>query len=160
QDAKKIIRLIKRLAIEYHIEDEKTLERDIYDIFHMLEHTALNEINVNDIVAKVKSIMANNDVLMPEFIYLLVRAISIFDGIGKQLDPERNVMERRRPSGKQVALKKYGANKIAQKSLKGLETLASNLRNLPDDLTGVLEKIKDDKLKVNSGVEGLEDSRK
>lgn len=160
QDAKKIIRLIKRLAIEYHIEDEKTLERDIYDIFHMLEHTALNEINVNDIVAKVKSIMANNHVLMPEFIYLLLRGITIIEGIGKQLDPELNVMESMRPYANELALKKYGPKKIAQKSLKHLKILASNLQNLPDDLTVLLEKIKDDKLKVNFEVEGLEDMRK
>src|SRR5690606_7801024 len=134
QDAKKIIRLTKRLAIDYHIEDEKTLERDIYDIFHMLEHTALNEINVADIVAKIKSIMANNHVLMPEFIYLLLRGISIIEGIGKQLDPELNVMESIRPYANELALKKYGPKKIAQKSLKHLKILAANLQNLPDDL--------------------------
>lgn len=160
QDAKKIIRLMKRLAIEYHIEDEKTLEREIYDIFHMLEHTALNEINVNDIVAKVKSIMAKNLVLMPEFIYLLLRGISIIEGIGKQLDPELNVMESMRPYANELALKKYGPKQIAQKSLKHLKILAANLQNLPDDLTVLLEKIKDDKLKVNFEVEGLEDMRK
>jgi len=160
QDAKKIIRLLKRLAIEYHIEDEKTLEREIYDIFHMLEHTALNEINVNDIVAKVKSIMAKNHVLMPEFIYLLLRGISIIEGIGKQLDPELNVMESMRPYANELALKKYGPKQIAQKSLKHLKLLAANLQNLPDDLTVLLEKIKDDKLKVNFEVEGLEDMRK
>ncbi len=160
QDAKKIIRLTKRLAIDYHIEDEKTLERDIYDIFHMLEHTALNEINVADIVAKIKSIMANNHVLMPEFIYLLLRGISIIEGIGKQLDPELNVMESIRPYANELALKKYGPKKIAQKSLKHLKILAANLQNLPDDLTVLLEKIKDDKLKVNFEVEGLEDMRK
>lgn len=160
QDAKKIIRLIKRLAIDYHIEDEKRLERDIYDIFHMLEHTSLNEINVNDIVVKVKSIMATNNVLMPEFIYLLLRGISIIEGIGKQLDPNLNVMESMRPYANELALKKYGPKEIAKKSIKHIKILASNLQNLPDDLTVLLEKIKDDKLKINFEVEGLEDMRK
>lgn len=160
QDAKKIIRLIKRLAIEYHIEDEKKLERDIYDIFHMLEHTALNEINVNDLVAKVKSIMASNNVLMPEFIYLLLRGISIIEGIGKQLDPELNVMESMRPYATELARKKYGPKELAKKGFKHIKLLASNLQNLPDDLTVLLEKIKDDKLKINFEFEGLEDMRK
>ncbi len=160
QDARKIIRLIKKLAIEYHIEDEKKLERDIYDIFQMLEHTALNEINVNDIVAKVKSIMASNNVLMPEFVYLLLRGISIIEGIGKQLDPELNVMESMRPYANELALKKYGPKEIARKSVKHLKILASNLQNLPDDLTMLLEKIKDDKLKIHFEIEGLEEVRK
>lgn len=160
QDARKIIRLIKRLALDYHIEDEKKLERDIYDIFQMLEHTALNEINVNDIVAKVKSIMASNNVLMPEFVYLLLRGISIIEGIGKQLDPELNVMESMRPYANELAMKKYGPKEIARKSVKHLKILASNLQNLPDDLTMLLEKIKDDKLKIHFEIEGLEEVRK
>ena len=160
QDAKKIVRLIKRLAITYEIDDEHKLERDIYDIFHMLEHTALNEINVNDLVAKVKSIMASNNVLMPEFIYLLLRGISIIEGIGKQLDPELNVMESMRPYATELAKKKYGPEQIAKKSFKHIKLLASNLQNLPEDLTLLLEKVKDDKLKVNFEVEGLDEVRK
>ena len=126
----------------------------------MLEHTALNEINVNDLVAKVKSIMASNNVLMPEFIYLLLRGISIIEGIGKQLDPELNVMESMRPYATELARKKYGPKEIAKKGFKHIKLLASNLQNLPDDLTVLLEKIKDDKLKINFEVEGLEEMRK
>ena len=160
QDAKKIIRLLKRLAIHYHIADERKLERDVYDIFQMLESMSLNEINVSDIIQKLKAIMANNDVLMPEFIYLLLRGVSIIEGIGKQLDPDLNVMESMRPYANELAMKKYGPKQLAQKSLKHLKILAGNLQNLPDDLTVLLEKIKDDKLKVNFEIEGLEDVRK
>lgn len=160
QDSKKIIRLLKRLALEYHIEDERKLERDIYDLFHMLEHTALNEMNVKDIVVKLKAIMAKNEVLMPEFVYLLLRGISIIEGIGKQLDPELNVMESMRPYANELAMKKYGPEAIAKKSVKYLKIMASNFQNLPDDLSVLMEKIKDDKLKVNFEIESLEDVRK
>lgn len=160
QDAKKIIRLLKRLALEYHIEDERKLERDIYDIFHMLEHTALNEINVKDIVEKFKAIMANNHVLMPEFVYLLLRGISIIEGIGKQLDPELNVMESMRPYANELAMKKYGPEAIVKKSAKYLKIMATNFQNLPDDLSVLMDKIKDDKLKINFEIENLEDVRK
>ena len=74
-----------------------------------------------------------------------------YDGM-KFLQPERVANE--------LALKKYGPKQIAQKSIKHLKILAANLQNLPDDLTVLLEKIKDDKLKVNFEVEGLEDMRK
>lgn len=160
QDAKKIIRLLKRLALEYHIEDERKLERDIYDIFHMLEHTALNEINVKDIVEKFKAIMANNHVLMPEFVYLLLRGTSIIEGIGKQLDPELNVMESMRPYANELAMKKYGPEAIVKKSAKYLKIMATNFQNLPDDLSVLMDKIKDDKLKINFEIENLEDVRK
>lgn len=160
QNAKKIIAILKRLSITYEIEDERLLEKQVYDIFHMLEHTALNELNVSDVIAKLKEIMATNHVLMPEFVYLLMRGISILEGIGKQLNPELNVMESIKPFATKYARQQMDPKKIAQKSLKNIKLLAEYLQNLPEDAMHLMEKIKDDKLTINHRVDGLEDMRK
>lgn len=160
QNAKKIIAILKRLSITYEIEDERLLEKQVYDIFHMLEHTALNELNVSDVIAKLKEIMATNHVLMPEFVYLLMRGISILEGIGKQLNPELNVMESIKPFATKYARQQMDPKKIAQKSLKNIKLLAEYLQNLPEDAMHLMEKIKDDKLTINHKVDGLEDMRK
>lgn len=159
QNAKKIIAILKRLSITYEIEDERLLEKQVYDIFHMLEHTALNELNVTDVIAKLKDIMATNHVLMPEFVYLLMRGISILEGIGKQLNPELNVMESVKPFATKYARQQMDPKKIAKKSLKNFKILVEYLQNLPEDATHLMEKIKDDKLTINHKVDGLEDMR-
>lgn len=159
QNAKKIIAILKRLSITYEIEDERLLEKQVYDIFHMLEHTALNELNVTDVIAKLKEIMATNHVLMPEFVYLLMRGISILEGIGKQLNPELNVMESVKPFATKYARQQMDPKKIAKKSLKNFKLLVEYLQNLPEDATHLMEKIKDDKLTINHKVDGLEDMR-
>lgn len=160
QNAKKIISILKKLSITYEIEDERLLEKQVYDIFHMLEHTALNELNVTDVIAKLKEIMATNNVLMPEFVYLLMRGISILEGIGKQLNPELNVMESVKPFASKYTKQQLNPKIIAKKSLRNLKMLVDYLQNLPEDATLLMEKIKDDKLIINHKVEGLEDVRK
>jgi len=160
KNAKKIIAILKKLSITYEIEDERLLERQVYDIFHMLEHTALNELNATDVIAKLKEIMATNHVLMPEFVYLLMRGISILEGIGKQLDPQLNVMESIRPYATKYAKVQMNPKKILQKTLRNFRILVEYLQNFPEDATLLMEKIKDDKLTINHKVEGLEDFRK
>lgn len=160
KNAKKIIFILKRLSINYEIQDERLLEKQVYDIFHMLEHTALNELNVTDVIAKLKEIMATNHVLMPEFVYLLMRGISILEGIGKQLNPQLNVMESLKPFAAKYAKQQFNPKKIAQKSLQNAKLLVDYLQNLPEDAMYLMEKVKDDKLTINHKVEGLEDMRK
>lgn len=160
KNAKKIIAILKKLSITYEIEDERLLERQVYDIFHMLEHTALNELNATDVIAKLKEIMATNHVLMPEFVYLLMRGISILEGIGKQLDPQLNVMESIRPYATKYTKVQMNPKKILQKTLRNFRILVEYLQNFPEDATLLMEKIKDDKLTINHKVEGLEDFRK
>ena len=160
QNAKKIISILKKISIQYEIEDERLLEKQVYDIFHMLEHTALNELNVTDVIAKLKEIMATNRVLMPEFVYLLMRGISILEGIGKQLNPNLNVMESMKPFASKYAKQQLDPKKLAKKSLKNFRLLVEYLQNLPEDATLLMEKVKDDKLTINHKVDGMEDMRK
>lgn len=160
KDAKRIIKCIKRIAITYEIEDEKLLERDIYSIFEILESTAINEIDVTVILDLLKSILAKNNVLMPEYMYLLMRGISLIEGIGKQLNPALNISQSIKPYVIQLSKKRYSPKRIADKSLKGIRTIADGLQNLPDDLILLMEKTKDDKLTINHKVDGFESMRK
>lgn len=160
KDAKRIIKCIKRIAITYEIEDEKLLERDIYNIFEILDSTSLNEIDVTVILELLKSILAKNNVLMPEYMYLLMRGISLIEGIGKQLNPNLNITKSIKPYALKLTKKRYSPKRIAEKSIKGMRTIVDGLQNLPDDLILLMEKTKDDKLTINHRVDGFESMRK
>lgn len=89
-----------------------------------------------------------------------MRGISILEGIGKQLNPQLNVMESLKPFAAKYAKQQFNPKKIAQKSLQNAKLLVDYLQNLPEDAMYLMEKVKDDKLTINHKVEGLEDMRK
>lgn len=160
KDARRIIKNVKRLAISYDIKDEKALERDIHEIFTHLNNSSLKEINAGAILNRLKSILANNNVLMPEYIYLLMRGITLIEGIGKQLNPELNISDSIQPYIIKTAGKRFSPDKVAQKAFKNIRLIADTLQELPEETNRLFEKIKDDKLLINHEVKGLEDIRK
>ena len=160
KDARRIIKNVKKLAISYNIKDEKALERDIHEIFTHLNSSSLKEINAGAILNRLKSILANNNVLMPEYIYLLMRGITLIEGIGKQLNPELNISDSIQPYIIKTAGKRFSPDKVAQKAFKNIRLIADTLQELPEETNRLFEKIKDDKLLINHEVKGLEDIRK
>lgn len=160
KDARRIIKNVKKLAISYNIKDEKALERDIHEIFTHLNNSSLKEINAGAILNRLKSILANNNVLMPEYIYLLMRGITLIEGIGKQLNPELNISDSIQPYIIKTAGKRFSPDNVAQKAFKNIRLMADTLQELPEETNRLFEKIKDDKLLINHEVKGLEDIRK
>lgn len=160
KDAKKVIRAVKKLALYYQIPDEKTLEKDIYDIFDILDYSALNDINATVIIDKLKTIMQKNHVLLPEFVYLLFRGIIIVEGMGKQLDPEMNIVTSIRPYALKYAKEKFQFKRIIKHNLTNARTIYDSLQSFPDDISMLLEKIKSDNFMITHKVDGLEDMRK
>ncbi|MBQ0116972.1 MAG: AarF/ABC1/UbiB kinase family protein [Flavobacterium sp.] len=159
KDAKRVIRSIKKLAIFYEIEDDNSLERDIYEIFDILDNTTINEINVSVIIEKLKDVMQRNHVMMPEFIYLLFRGIIIVEGIGKQMDPDMNIVTSIKPFALKLSKEKFQPKKILDRNIKNIRTIYENFSSLPDDLSVLFEKLKADKLIMNHKVEGLDEMR-
>ncbi len=160
KDARRVIKNIKRLAISYEIKDERALERDIYEIFTILNSSALKEVNAGTILNRLKSILANNNVLMPEYIYLLMRGVSLIEGIGKQLNPDMNITDSIKPYAAKLAQNRLAPKKLLKKGLNNMRILAEGFQNLPEDATLLLEKVKDDKLIINHHVFEMEAMRK
>ena len=160
KDARRVIKNIKRLAISYEIKDERALERDIYEIFTILNSSALKEVNAGSILNRLKSILANNNVLMPEYVYLLMRGVSLIEGIGKQLNPEMNITDSIKPYATKLVQSRLAPKKLFKKGLNNMRILAEGFQNLPEDATLLLEKVKDDKLTINHHVFEMEAKRK
>lgn len=160
KDAKRIIKNIKKLAITYKINDEKQLERDIFEIFTLLNTSSLQEVNAGAILLKLKAILAQNQVLMPEYIYLLMRGISLIEGIGKQLNPDMNIYDSIKPYAMKLVRQRMTPKKIFKKGLNNMRLLADGLQSFPEDATLLLEKIKEDKLTINHHILEMEAMRK
>jgi len=92
--------------------------------------------------------------------YLLMRGITLIEGVGKQLNPDLNITESLQPWIIKAAKKRFAPDKIAKKAFKNMRMLGDTLQELPEETHRLFEKIKDDKLLINHHVKGLEDIRK
>jgi len=149
KNTKKIVRSLKRMALKHYIEDEKQLEREISDIFDYLEYNTVDTIEVQVIIKKFNTILNQNHILLPEYVYILLRGIALIEGIGQQLDADLNVQKSMRPYAIKLAKEKLYPQNIAKKTFKNLNDLKDLFDDIPEDTLKLIEKINNDQLALN-----------
>ena len=160
KDIKKMIATIKKLALDYNISDEKRLERGFYDILSMVDGTSLEEINLVEIMERVKTLLSQNQVLLSEDVYLLVKGIGQIEGIGRQLNPQLNIMKETGKNAQEIMAKRISPKYILEKGMGKVGEFSENWLTLPSDLKRLLEKIQNNELKHRHELVGFENFQK
>eukprot|EP01133_Synstelium_polycarpum_P011344 gene11344-13226_t len=148
QDARRLIVVIKKMAIRFNIADEQKLEKDILHFFSLLDGTSLEEIDMKAFLSRFSVIMNENEILMPPHLYLLVRGIVLLEGIGRMLVPDLNVIARLRPYVLKIALRKLSPEQLKIDGIKLLRTLNHAMKTVPDDLQSIIGKLDRGDLKI------------
>ena len=160
KDVKKMIATIKELALGYNISDEKRLERGFYDILSMVDWTSLEEINLVEIMERVKTLLSQNQVLLSEDVYLLVKGIGQIEGIGRHLNPQLNIMQEIGKNAQEIMVKRMSPKYILEKGMGKVGEFSENWLTLPSDLKRLLEKIQNNELKHRHELVGFENFQK
>jgi len=160
KDVKKMIATIKELALDYNISDEKRLERGFYDILSMVDGTSLEEINLVEIMERVKILLSQNQVLLSEDVYLLVKGIGQIEGIGRHLNPQLNIMQEIGKNAQEIMVKRMSPKYILEKGMGKVGEFSENWLTLPSDLKRLLEKIQNNELKHRHELVGFENFQK
>ena len=160
KDIKKMIATIKKLALDYNISDEKRLERGFYDILSMVDGTSLEEINLVEIMERVKTLLSQNQVLLSEDVYLLIKGIGQIEGIGRHLNPQLNIMKETGKNAQEIMAKRMSPKYILEKGMGKVGEFSENWLTLPSDLKRLLEKIQNNELKHRHELVGFENFQK
>lgn len=156
KDAKKLIATIKKMAITYSINNEKQLERDIFQIFEIIDTASLQSIDIGLITKKLKEIFKQNEVEFPDYVYLLMKGFVLIEGIGRKLNPEINVYQIMEPYAIEVIQKKLSPKYNFVKGIKRLQNISELLGNLPDEIQSLVHKIKENDIEVSHKIKGIE----
>ncbi len=160
KDAKRLIKTLKKMAVEIKLDDEQKLERQIHELFDILDTDSLENIDIKSILKKFTTILNNNEILMPEYTYLLVRGIVLIEGIGRDLDPSMNLIQSIKPYIKKIFLRRWSPKELLNKSTKALRNLSEGLGELPENLNLLLQQINEGKIVVNQQNKDLSSANK
>lgn len=155
EDARRLIATMKKMAIRFNVADESKLERDIHEFFNLLDGVSLEQMDIKEVLTKFSAILNNNEILMPDHLYLLVRGIVLIEGIGRALVPDLNILDGLRPYILKIALRRLSPEELKKSGLKLLRTLTEALKTMPDDVQSIISKLNNGDLKVVQEVKGL-----
>ena len=160
KDVKKMVETIQELAIKFEVPDERKFERELYGIIEMIDENSLENIDIVTIFEKARKIFSDNQILLSEDIYLLIKGIGQIEGIGRHLDPSLNINEVMQPYMDKIAKERINPINIFKKETRKLETFSENWLTLPTDLKTILEKIQKNELKHKHEIIGFEKFQK
>ncbi len=160
KNVKKMIETIRELAIKFEVADERKLERELYGLLELVDENSLENMDITVLFEKARKIFSDNQILLSEDIYLLVKGIGQIEGIGRHLDPALNITKVMQPYMNKIAKEKMNPMNILKKGTENLESFSENWLTLPTDLKNILEKIQKNELKHKHEIIGFDKFQK
>ncbi|NDV95492.1 AarF/ABC1/UbiB kinase family protein [Dysgonomonas sp. 521] len=157
KDTKRMIRVIKRVAVKYSIANEPRMERDLHEFLEVMEGTSIKELDLKDMMKRLSRLLNENQTILPEYVYLLVRGIVLLEGIGRELGLDINIIESVRPYGLKMMKKRLDPKYLSNKALDKLYDLSDKLEEIPDDIHSLIQKVNNDELEITHNIRRLND---
>ena len=156
KNAAKIVRNLKKMAVSYEIPDDKSFQNDVEDVLNFVHSTSLQNIDVPKLVRKMTDTLKNNRINMPDYLYLLLKGISLIEGVGRSINPDLDIVKSLRPFTKKIIFNKVSPKKILKSGSQKLMSLSENIDEIPKELRSLLQKLDENKFTVTSEIKNIE----
>ncbi|QOW10348.1 AarF/ABC1/UbiB kinase family protein [Kaistella flava (ex Peng et al. 2021)] len=156
KNAAKIVKNLKKMAVSYEIPDEKEFQNDVEEVLNFVHHTSLQNIDVPKLVGKMIHTLKNNRLNMPDYLYLLLKGISLIEGVGRSINPNLDIVKSLRPFTKKIIFNKISPEKLVKSGSQKLLNLIDNVEEIPKELRSLLEKLDENKFTITSEIKDLE----
>lgn len=120
-----------------HVKRED-LKKDIRHFLAWYYGVSLKEINMAHVINEIMNIAFNRRLRLPANLSVLGKTILMCEGIGRQLDPEFNLLEVIIPYAKRLLIKQYSPERLWRKTVKSAYQAGKLLTMLPEQLTRLM----------------------
>lgn len=158
--AQKNVRLmavnLRNLAVEGEISNMKVFEHDLEKLVDDFEIFNIEDNGFSELIGRLQDVVYRYKLRIPGEIFLILRALAIIEGIGKQLHPDFNIIEFILPYGKKLLIEQYSPSNIMAETQYSISQIVSLLYSSPLDLKYILKKIRKGEIYTNVELKGLE----
>lgn len=156
KNSHKIVRSLKKMAVSYTIPDEKRFENDVAEVLNFVHSTSLKDIDPHIIMNKMKDVLKDNQLYMPDYFYLLFKGIGLIEGVGRTINPDLDVVKSLHPYTKKIFTKKISPQNLMKKGLDKVMTFTDNIDEIPKEFRSVLQKLDDNEFTISSEIKNIE----
>lgn len=133
--------------------DLKKAVRDFIDDYYDIP---LQDIHVGRLLSDLVDILSQFRITFPSDLLLLARALITMEGIGRQLDPDFNMIEHLHPFMQRLARERLSPSVLSKELLDILGDYTGLLRHLPGELRELLLRTLRNRIKINLEHRGLQ----
>ncbi len=159
KDAKSMATNLRRLAIDYEIDDMREFEYDLNDFIQDYVVFA-HDVGVKDFTARLQILAYKYKLQIPGVIFLILRSLAILEGTAHTLDPKFDVLENIKPYGIKLVAEQYSFKNITGEIGNSTAQLFTLFYNLPLEFRDIVKQIRKGKIVLNTRQVGFENYRR
>jgi len=151
--------VISQLLYSGELMDEtniRHLKRDLNEFIDDYYEVPLQEIKVGKLLSEFVEILTLYRIKFPSDLMLLAKALVTIEGIGRQLDPDFDMIGHLRPFMEKLLRERVTPGNLSQEMLRTTKAYGSLLKNLPRDLKEFINRVNRNKFKIDLEHRGLE----
>jgi ubiquinone biosynthesis protein len=136
--------------------DIKNLRRDLHDFIEDYYDIVLQDIKVGKLLSEFIEILTHHRIHFPADFMILAKALVIMEGVGRQLDPEFNMINHMRPYVNKLVFERFSPKNISEQAVRIVQAYSSLAKNLPQDIKEFVNRLNRNKFKIDLEHRGLE----
>ena len=131
---------LRRLAVEDDIKDYGVFEYELGEVIEEFSTQSVGEANMADSAQKLQKIIFDNKMKVPGSVFLILRAMAILEGIGKEIHPNFLVYDFVRPYGAMLFKQQLSPDYLLEEGYRIGSELWSFVSGFPLEIKDILRK--------------------
>jgi len=155
QESERVVEILLDWAGGVQVDSEElSLEIDAFvDQFHGV---ALKQIDLGAMLADLIALLREHQLALPADLALLIKAFISLESMGRNLDPELDMVSEARPFLQRAMLDRYAPDALVRRGWTTLANTVDVLAGLPHDLRQLLRAGRSGRLKLHMDVDQLQ----
>jgi ubiquinone biosynthesis protein len=136
--------------------DEARLAADVGDLIFDYERVALKDVRIAAVLQDITGIMRRHAIVLPADLALLFKALITLEGLGRQLDPQFQLVEHLTPFLSRLMRERSRPGALLQQGRKRLFELAILANRMPDDLRQLMREARRGRMRMELDLKRLD----
>ena len=136
--------------------DYYALERDVAEFMDKHCYRPLKEVELGVLLHHLLEMVTRHRLCIPPDLFLMIKALSTVEGLGRVLDPDFDAVEQTAPFIKRIQLNRIHPRRIAKDMVDSGTGLFHLLKDIPGEFRAIIKSARQGKIKMEFVHRGLE----
>jgi ubiquinone biosynthesis protein len=136
--------------------DETKLAADVGEFVFTYTNVPLKDLRLGLLLSELTAIMREHSLVMPPDLTLLFKALITLEGLGRQLDPEFDMVDHITPFVRRVITERYMPGALLDRGSRNLHDIVSIVTGLPRDLARLIKEARRGRFKIDLDLKRLD----
>ena len=155
-DADKVVKILEDMEIVDSEMDLKKIKAEISYFIDKYYNVPLKQLEMGRIIEEIMEIMIQHQIKVPSDLVLLTKALVTVEGVGRELDPDFNMVTRAKPFANKLIRQKYSLSNLFKIGGKFTEEFFNSLKTFPNEFSYLVRNLRKGKLTISFQHKGLE----